>query len=127
MNGVNSSNFIFQGVSSMQYAIEVLNKEREEIIIALKNGQQEKLNDLQQVDKAIGWIELLKDNNLDKVSRYVFDELPYIEGYGGFTSYRLMIDKETDNTDDWVEYKKPDGTHYQLALGDFLLVHKPHS
>lgn len=111
----------------MRYAIEVLQKEREEIVNALKNGQKERLHDLQQVDKAIGWIKLLQDKNLEKANQYNFDELPYIEGYGGFTSYRLMMDKETDDTNDWVEYKKPNGDSYRLCLGDFLLVHKPYS
>lgn len=108
----------------MEYVIELLQKERETIVAALKNGQQEKLRDLRQVEKAIGWLSLIQENNLDRACKYDLDALPYIEGYGGFTCYRIMIDKETDNTEDWEEYKKQDGGHYQLSLGDFLLVHR---
>ncbi len=108
----------------MEYAIKLLEKEREMVITALKNGEQERLRDLQQIDKAIGWLRLIQDNHLDKAGNYHLDALPYIEGYGGFTYYHIMIDKETDHTEDWEEYKKQDGEHYQLSLGDFLLVRK---
>lgn len=108
----------------MEYVIELLQKERETIVAALKNGQQEKLRDLQQVEKAIGWLNLIQENNLDQACKYDLDALPYIEGYGGFTCYRIMIDKETDSKEEWEEYKKQDGGHYHLSLGDFLLVHR---
>jgi len=108
----------------MEYVIGLLKKERETIVAALKNGKMEKLQDLQQIDKATGWLELIQDNNLDKACKYNLDALPYIKGYGGFTYYRIMIDKETDNTEEWEEYEKQDGEHYHLGLGDFLLVHK---
>lgn len=108
----------------MEYAIRLLQKEREAIVSALKNGQHEKIRDLQQVDHAIGWLCLVRDNHLDKAGSYELDALPYIEGYGGFTYYRIMIDKESENTENWEEYKKQDGRHYELGPGDFLLVHR---
>lgn len=108
----------------MEYVIELLRKEREAIIVSLKNGEQGRLRDLQQVDQAIDWLELIRDNGLDKAGKYSLDALPYIEGYGGFSCYRIMIDKETEHTEDWEEYQRQDGGHYCLSVGDYLLVHK---
>lgn len=108
----------------MEYVIELLQKERETTISALKNGQNEKMRTLQQIDQAIGWLSMIQDHHLGQANKYDLHELPYIEGYGGFTCYRIMIDKETDNTEDWEEYKRQDGGHYELSMGDFLLVHR---
>lgn len=111
----------------MEYAVELLQKERETVVEALKMGERERLRDLQQIDKAIGWLRLIQANNLDKACKYNLDALPYIEGYGGFACYRVMIDKETEDTEDteeWEEYEKRDGKHYLLSPGDFLLVRK---
>lgn len=108
----------------MEYVIELLRKEREAIVRCLKNGEQERVRDLQQIDQAIGWLKLIQDNGLDMAGKYNLDALPHIEGYGGFSCYRIMIDKESDCVEDWEEYEKQDGGHYCLSLGDFLLVHK---
>lgn len=108
----------------MEYVIELLQKEREAIIAALKNGQQEKLQNLRQIDQAIGWLDMIQDHHLGQANRYDLHALPYIEGYGGFTCYRIMIDKETDHTENWEEYIRQDGGHYELSMGDFLLVHR---
>ena len=81
----------------MDYAIKLLETEREIIIAALKNGKKERLNDLQQLDKALGWLRLLEEKQLDKANRYHLEPLPFIEGYGGFTNYRIAIDNETDD------------------------------
>lgn len=45
----------------MEYAIKILELERLSIISALKDGQKERLNDLQQLDKALGWLRLLEE------------------------------------------------------------------
>lgn len=108
----------------MDYAIKLLETEREIIIAALKNGKKERLNDLQQLDKALGWLRLLEENQLDKANRYHLEPLPFIEGYGGFTNYRIAIDNETDDMKFWEEYKKDDGSHLLLSLGDYLLIEK---
>ncbi|MDE7478177.1 MAG: hypothetical protein K2M91_09550 [Lachnospiraceae bacterium] len=107
----------------MEYVIKLLQKERETIVESLRNGQQERLQDLQQVDKAIGWLKLIQDNNLEPAGKYHLDALPMIEGHGGFATYRIMIDDDTDDTAHWEEYRKQTGGHYCLSLGDFLLVH----
>lgn len=108
----------------MDYAIKLLEAEREIIIAALKNGKKEKLNDLQQLDKALGWLRLLEERQLDKANRYHLEPLPFIEGHGGFTNYRIAIDNETDDMKFWEEYKKDDGSHLLLSLGDYLLIEK---
>lgn len=108
----------------MEYVIELLQKERETIIAALKNGQHEKLQNLQQIDQAIGWLGMIQDYHLGQANQYDLHALPYIEGYGGFTCYRIMIDKETEHTENWEEYVRQDGGHYELSMGDFLLVHR---
>ena len=109
----------------MHYAIKILEREREMIVSALKDGHQEKLQDLQGIDKALGWLRLLQENRVKKASRYSFDTLPPIEGRGGFSNYRLMLDDETDDTACWDEYTKPDGSHYLLCPGDFIVEEKP--
>lgn len=108
----------------MDYAIGVLLKEREEIVTALKSGQKNRLKDLAQLDKAIHWLNLLQGADLDLANRYQLEALPFIEGYGGFTCYRLMIDNETDDVNAWVEYKNDQGESYSLQLGDYILRHK---
>ncbi len=108
----------------MDYAIKLLETEREIIIAALKNGKKERLNDLQQLDKALGWLRLLEEKQLDKANRYHLEPLPFIEGYGGFTNYRIAIDNETDDMKFWEGYKKDDGSHLLLSLGDYLLIEK---
>lgn len=111
--------------TNMQYAIDMLKKEREQIIAALRQGEGERLQQLQALDQALEWLQLLQKYHIGKACRYELVELPYIEDRGGFNSYRLMIDDETDEPASWIEYKKTDGSPYLLGLGDYLLVAKP--
>ena len=60
----------------------------------------------------------------DKASRYHVEALPYIEGRGGFTYYRLAIDNETDDTALWDEYQGADGSPLWLSWGDLVIVSK---
>ncbi|MCI9079675.1 MAG: hypothetical protein HFH68_12280 [Lachnospiraceae bacterium] len=108
----------------MDYAIKILELERISIISALKNGQNEQLQELQQLDKALKWLHLLQDKKVDNAGRYNFEPLPFVEGYGGFTNYRIMIDKETEDVSLWEEYKKTDGSCFLLEPGDFILEAK---
>lgn len=108
----------------MEYAVKILEAERNAVVAAMKAGHNERLKDLQELDKALGWLRLLQEQQVDKAGRYNLDALPYIEDRGGFTYYRLMVDNETDNTADWDEYKKPDGSRYELHSGDFILEAK---
>lgn len=90
----------------MDYAIKILESERISIISALKNGQSGRYN------------------KVDNAGKYNFEPLPFIEGYGGFTNYRIMIDKETEDCSLWEEYKKTDGSCFLLDPGDFILEAK---
>jgi len=107
----------------MDYAINILEEERKALVLELKQGRKERLADLQALDKALGWLRLLNERQVDTVSRYSFDALPDTKGYG-MSFYRLMIDNETDDTDCWVEYVKSDGSHYELLPGDFICTKK---
>lgn len=108
----------------MDYAIKFLETERLSIISGLKNGQHERLRDLQQLDKALGWLRLLQDKGVDNAGRYNFEPLPFIKGYGSFTYYHIMFDKETEDISLWEEYKKTDGSCFLLGAGDFILETK---
>ncbi|MDY6029691.1 MAG: hypothetical protein SPI71_05455 [Acidaminococcaceae bacterium] len=50
--------------------------------------------------------------------------MPTIDGRGGFSSYRIAIDNETDDIKLWEEYKKDDSSHLLLSLGDYILIEK---
>lgn len=106
----------------MHYAVKTLLEEREKIVNALKNGDQNRLKDLQELDKAIAWIEVLMANQLDRARDYSVEPLPSTVGYG-YSSYHLMIDMESNNVQDWLEYR-PKGEDLLLGEGDILLIHK---
>ena len=76
----------------MEYAINILEKERELVIVSLKNGEKERLTDLKQLDKALGWLRLLKEQQIGMVKKYQLERMPPIDGRGGFSSYRIVID-----------------------------------
>lgn len=79
------------------------------------------------MDNALDWLRLLQKRKVDKAHRYHFDALPLIEGRGGFTNYRLMIDNETEDVSCWEEYRKPDYSYYLFGLGDFIVKEKPYN
>lgn len=108
----------------MEYAIKILEKERELIIVALKNGKKERLDDLKQLDKALDWLRLLEERQLGVAKEYNLEPLPFIEGRGGFSCYRIAIDNEMDDIKFWEEYKKIDGSHLLLSPGDYILNEK---
>ena len=103
----------------MEYAINILEKERELVIVSLKNGEKERLTDLKQLDKALGWLRLLKEQQIGMVKK-----VSPIDGRGGFSSYRIVIDNETDDIKFWEEYKKDDGSSVWLYSGDYILREK---
>lgn len=105
-------------------SIEALLKERDKIVLELKLGKQERLKDLQDIDKSIGWINVIESNDVGLASDYTIDKLPFLEGVG-WSDYRLLIDMEVDDTKDWVEFKKIDGENYLLNREDILLIRKP--
>ena len=60
----------------MKDIIELLQNERIKTVDALKQGEQQQLSYLQQIDKALGWLKLIEEKGLDGVGRYDIHSLP---------------------------------------------------
>jgi hypothetical protein len=108
----------------MEHAIKLLEKERELIVEDLKNGKKERLDDLKDLDKALEWLYLLEEKQFDEAKRYNLEQLPFIEGRGGFSCYRIAIDNESDDIKFWDEYEKSDGSKLSLYPRDYIINRK---
>ena len=105
----------------MEHAIKLLEKERELIVADLKNGKKDRLDDLKDLDKALDWLYLLEEKQFDEVKRYNLEQLPFVEGRGGFSCYRIVIDNESDDIKFWDEYEKSDGSKLSLYPRDYII------
>ena len=72
----------------MKDIIELLQNERTKTVDALKQGEQDKLSHLQQLDKALGWLKVVEDNELATVGSYKIHRLP--DPRSGFSYYHLI-------------------------------------
>lgn len=108
----------------MEHAIKLLEKERDLIVADLKNGKKERLDDLKDLDKALEWLYLLEEKQFDEAKRYNLEQLPFIEGRGGFSCYRIAIDNESDDIKFWDEYEKSDGSKLSLYPRDYIINRK---
>jgi hypothetical protein len=108
----------------MEHAIKLLEKERELIVADLKNGKKDRLDDLKDLDKALEWLYLLEEKQFDEAKRYNLEQLPFIEGRGGFSCYRIAIDNESDEIKFWDEYEKSDGSKLSLYPRDYIINRK---
>ena len=108
----------------MEHAIKLLEKERELIVADLKNGKKDRLDDLKDLDKALEWLYLLEEKQFDEAKRYNLEQLPFIEGRGGFSCYRIAIDNESDDIKFWYEYEKSDGSKLSLYPRDYIINRK---
>ena len=108
----------------MEHAIKLLEKERELIVEDLKNGKKDRLNYLKDLDKALEWLYLLEEKQFDEAKRYNVEQLPFIEGRGGFSCYRIAIDNESDDIKFWDEYEKSDGSKLSLYPRDYIINRK---
>lgn len=108
----------------MEHAIKLLEKERELIVEDLKNGEKDRLDDLKDLDKALEWLYLLEEKQFDEAKRYNLEQLPFIEGRGGFSCYRIAIDNESDDIKFWDEYEKSDGSKLSLYPRDYIINRK---
>lgn len=108
----------------MEHAIKLLEKERELIVADLKTGNKGRLNYLKDVDKALEWLYLLEEKQFDEAKRYNLEQLPFIEGRGGFSCYRIAIDNESDDIKFWDEYEKSDGSKLSLYPRDYIINRK---
>ena len=108
----------------MEHAIKLLEKERELIVADLKNGKKDRLDDLKDLDKALEWLYLLEEKQFDEAKRYNLEQLPFIEGRGGFSCYRIAIDNESEDIKFWDEYEKSDGSKLSLYPRDYIINRK---
>ena len=108
----------------MEHAIKLLEKERELIVADLKNGKKDRLDDLKDLDKALDWLYLLEEKQFDEAKRYNLEQLPFVEGRGGFSCYRIAIDNESDDIKFWDEYEKSDGSKVSLYPRDYIINRK---
>lgn len=108
----------------MEHAIKLLEKERELIVEDLKKGNKDRLNYLKDLDKALEWLYLLEEKQFDEAKRYNLEQLPFIEGRGGFSCYRIAIDNESDDIKFWDEYEKSDGSKLSLYPRDYIINRK---
>lgn len=108
----------------MEHAIKLLEKERELIVADLKNGKKDRLYDLKDLDKALDWLYLLEEKQFDEAKRYNLEQLPFVEGRGGFSCYRIVIDNESDDIKFWDEYEKSDGSKLSLYPRDYVINRK---
>ena len=108
----------------MEHAIKLLEKERELIVADLKNGKKDRLDDLKDLDKALEWLYLLEEKQFDEAKRYNLERLPFVEGRGGFSCYRIAIDNESDDIKFWDEYEKSDGSKLSLYPRDYIINRK---
>lgn len=106
----------------MKEIFELLNRERNRTVEDLRQGKSEQLSYLQQIDKARQWLETIQRLGLENPGRYNIHTLS--DTGHGYSFFHLMIDCESSDTSEWVEYK-PGGEELELTPGDVLLVHKP--
>lgn len=108
-------------------AIDYLVKRIEEIERSLSSDAGDSLNEALIEEKmshvkAINMLRYCQRHDID--STYQVAELPYIEGHGGFYSYRLMIDNEFDDVQYWKELKEINGRAAEFSCGDKILFKK---
>ena len=108
----------------MEHAIKLLEKERELSVEDLKKGNKDRLNYLKDLDKALEWLYLLEEKQFDEAKRYNLEQLPFIEGRGGFSCYRIAIDNESDDIKFWDEYEKSEGSKLSLYPRDYIINRK---
>lgn len=109
----------------MKDIIELLQNERIKTVDALKQGEQQQLFYLQQIDKALGWLKLIEEKGLDGAGRYDIHSLPDLpqKKSGLYSFYHIMMDYESSNIEDWEEYK-PDGQTLLLSFDDIVITRK---
>jgi predicted secreted protein len=81
------------------------------------------LPELKEVNNAINWLKKIDELKLKNVQKYEIIELPEpTSSY--FSSYRIMEDREDDDSNQWIEFKK-DTKPVLASMGDILIIKKP--
>lgn len=108
----------------MNDIIKLLQKERIKTVEALKRGEQQQLLYIKQIDKALGWLTAIENNNLDNAITYNIHKLP--DCCNGYPRYHLMVDYDYDGFDTpeyWKEYEL-NGKPLVLSFDDIVIKQK---
>ncbi|MEK6495104.1 hypothetical protein [Myroides odoratimimus] len=105
----------------MKDIISLLQKRKQDIIVELKQGDTTNQNLIAQLDKAISWLTTVEDHQLDTVNHYDVHALP--DTTHGMSYYHLMIDCESSDPVDWVEYT-PHNRPIEMCMGDIIITRK---
>lgn len=108
----------------MEYVIELLKKEREALLSAIKGGDSDKIKSKVEVEQAVYWLGKIRELGFDcSKEKYEFIKLPDIKT--GFSEYHIMNDGDSDNIDDWIEIKDETGYPITLIFDDVLISRRP--
>lgn len=108
----------------MKYALELLEAQRTKIVEEMRQGAH-RLADLQAIDKALSWLKVIDEHELEGAWKYDVHQLPVQEV--GVAHYHLMIDTDYDGFDDptdWSLYKSQDGEELEVGMLDWIITRK---
>lgn len=103
----------------MKFAIEVLQMEKDRLVSEAKKGKSVEAGEFKELDNAIHWLERIQKEKLGQEKDYIVKQLK--QRNCGYSSYHIMIDQESSNVLDWVEYEE-EGERIELIAGDYLLI-----
>lgn len=105
----------------MKEIITLLQQKKQEVIGELKEGKTKQQSLILQLDKAISWLNFADTHQLDSTKYYDIHSLP--DTAHGTAYYHLMIDCESSDTKDWVEYAL-DHNSIEMSVGDIVIIRK---
>lgn len=105
----------------MKDIITILQDKKQEVITELKAGNTNNQSLISQLDKAISWLAIVEQYQLDMTNRYDIQVLP--DTAHGMSFFHLMIDCESSDSKDWVEYA-PNNSPIEMSIGDIIMVRK---
>ncbi|KZE79814.1 hypothetical protein AV926_11625 [Myroides marinus] len=105
----------------MKDIITLLQHKKQEVITELKQGNTSQQGLISQLDKAISWLNTVEEHQLDTAKHYDIHQLP--DTSNGMSFFHLMIDCESSDPNDWVEYT-PNNKAIEMCMGDLVIVKK---
>jgi hypothetical protein len=105
----------------MNDIITLLHNKKQAIITELKLGNTINQHLITQLDKAISWLSTIEKYQLDHAKLYDIHSLP--DTSHGMSFFHLMIDCESSDPADWVEYT-PENKAIEICIGDLVIVKK---
>lgn len=105
----------------MEYAIQSLLNQRDEVLEELKKGENTDINQKRiiEIKRAILWLQKLSELKIKDLKKYELVILPNMET--GYSDYRIMNDCESDDRKNWIEWKD----HPTIIPGDIIITEKP--